>query len=1642
MKRILILTTLCLLCAGTLWAQNNGTEKVPRKGVSVTGMTRDGCVTARFVDSVGGIKNLPKLERTGRRLRFQLVLLDAPQDCGTTDEEAILAVNIDWEGDYLPKIVERGLFYKIDSTYDGNETDEAKKARYDSIHQKIDLTISDCGDGEFKMMVDSLQPKTKYKFWAYAKTINDSIYLSDTILVSKTREKCGGWVPFSNESADNDSIDLVYDHDNRSYGVVQIGRQCWTRENMRCTKSTNRLIVPAQLIRPASGNLNEKYETSQQAPYRYDFVDLFLSDRQRGFLYNWPAAVDTSGPVTELPPGKRQGICPDGWHVPDVYEWYELILHELNGNNTVGTLQNIHNKTPEWNGDSVVKLTFGCEWPVFSNTPPGNRYPGGFMDSIAARNTSGFSALPASNVQDSGTLGWTKDVANFWLATPDTSASYASKFSYSWHIDHDQYGVSSYARPRSRGFSVRCIRDQLTIAVNPNTSRFCVPSIVTYTAKMPSIRLNDGSEKGQDDFTYKWTVNGTEIEETTRTLTYIHDVQGKFKIECEAHLTIGGNDSIFAADSVFVKGVGECNLISISPANPCLGKTVTVTAQQSGFTLTGNITAWKINTNTKLDDNDNYFTDTSFIYTFNDTSSVTFEVFLNSGLESSLSNVVHSLTVKPSNSLPSITVCPDCDVNGFVIKATKKISTSTNVTDNVIWRDADGDAIAYSRRTNDTVKIAEFKNPYSIEMVSTDGCRDTLRNIWHKSPANPCHVDVMYDTEEGDENTAGGYDIHYVKDHQDNRYSVVQIGNQCWLRENMRATTSPSHNTNIVNANGLTETAATQSYITPVAHWYKNTLSTYGRYGLLYNWCAAADTSLAGSEPGNPWSCQLPANWRGICPEGWHLPTHQEWSEMELVLNGGSAITNDTLAGLLAGGCDWNTTTTTTPNSPGDYNNVNWGASGFSAMPAGSFNTNASNNTSMSDIGNKARFWTATENSQNVGQAYHRTLEYNKSSVTRTAVGKNSGMSVRCVRNVPVITLQQSANDNCSYTMTASFDKGNEDYDVANVSYKWVNNGDTITENSSNTLNFTYSEDTPSYRIVCIAMNNAGEAICKDSVDITLQNWPPTLSVCSDPYAFPIKVSSQNVTNAKWYLDGNLKKDGYDNYVDLEAGTYTVYLTNANGACLSKDVTITTVSTTCKVLTINSEYEHGDGNEIDSLYDSEHNRYAVVQIGNQCWMRENMRTTNDISSNPITNNNVQNSCTSGTLDGNTTSPASMYYDYCSSAIPLEHRGYLYNYTAAKAICPNGWHLPSLQEWKDLKVSVMGSENKAVLLAGGCDWTSSNNANAAGNYNSNERNSFGFTMIPAGNLESNGNFAYTNTSAKFWTSTDKGDKSYRIAFANSSDAMGLTDVDRNLAYSVRCVRDIPDLTLQCFVTNANNGQGGNEKNIGDNNSPILLIDSVKDAGNNWYGVVQIGSRCWTRENMRSTKTSDGSPIPIGQSGNITLSLTTKYYYDYNPSIHPSQTPNHTTVDIPLKYRGYLYNWVAANAVCPTGWHLPSSDEWQLLVDAADNNTNTAKLAGYSEEYWRFYNTPKTPGYCATSNSHDYCDSLNISLVPAGNMSEGGAFDYGGNSANLWTSKENSEDKAQRVCFDYNQSTQNQGVNQNKKRGFSVRCIRDL
>lgn len=208
---------------------------------------------------------------------------------------------------------------------------------------------------------------------------------------------------------------------------------------------------------------------------------------------------------------------------------------------------------------------------------------------------------------------------------------------------------------------------------------------------------------------------------------------------------------------------------------------------------------------------------------------------------------------------------------------------------------------------------------------------------------------------------------------------------------------------------------------------------------------------------------------------------------------------------------------------------------------------------------------------------------------------------------------------------------------------------------------------------------------------------------------------------------------------------------------------------------------------------------------------------------------------------------------------------------------------------------------------------------------------------------------------------------------------------------------------------------------------------KDADNNNYKVVQIGSQIWMAENLKTTKVRNGASIPNVLQDTKWKTLTTGAYCHYNNDASYANT------------YGCLYNWYAVNdsrSIAPIDWHIPSDDEWKQLEIALGM---TQEQADYSEDAaGHLRGTDQGAQLKALhgwDNNGNGTNKSNFTALPGGSRSESGSFSVIGKSGNWWSSSEDNN----YIDFAWFRRLVTRSIVirsiLNKVLGLSVRCVYD-
>ena len=427
-------------------------------------------------------------------------------------------------------------------------------------------------------------------------------------------------------------------------------------------------------------------------------------------------------------------------------------------------------------------------------------------------------------------------------------------------------------------------------------------------------------------------------------------------------------------------------------------------------------------------------------------------------------------------------------------------------------------------------------------------------------------------------------------------YNTVQIGNQCWFKDNLNVGTM---------INGSVEQGTSCASIQK--YCYDNQEDICSADGGLYQWNQVmCGSTIEASE--------------GICPSGWHVPTHAEWYALENYLTDDGQTCTLTRSG-------WECAT-----AGQKLTFVGGNASGFSAIYAGYRD---------SAVGYKdfeyrylshdpygAAFWTSSQ--VDVDSSRDRTLDPDYVTVGTYSYGHTMdfGFSVRCIKNnnKPVIingTLDYSVNvsEQVNFTGFSASDPDEDD-----LTYMWTCSEGTFTDDS--VINPTYIAPASPIEDQCILYVYDGkEAVWSDSVTVSVTSNVPSEFTCGD------------------------------SFIDIRDGQ----------------------------------------------------TYSTVQIGDYCWMKENL------------NYAIENS---------------LCYD--DNPTNCDTYGRLYHYNDSLNACPSGWHLSTKEEIDSLFPSDVDITRD--LLAVPPAWVG--------------EDMFGFTALPAGGwnilYETNPD-AYVNlgSAAYFW-----------------------------------------------------------------------------------------------------------------------------------------------------------------------------------------------------------------------------------------------------------------------------------------------------
>lgn len=229
----------------------------------------------------------------------------------------------------------------------------------------------------------------------------------------------------------------------------------------------------------------------------------------------------------------------------------------------------------------------------------------------------------------------------------------------------------------------------------------------------------------------------------------------------------------------------------------------------------------------------------------------------------------------------------------------------------------------------------------------------------------------------------------------------------------------------------------------------------------------------------------------------------------------------------------------------------------------------------------------------------------------------------------------------------------------------------------------------------------------------------------------------------------------------------------------------------------------------------------------------------------------------------------------------------------------------------------------------------------------------------------------------------------------------------------------------------------EENViegGDTVYPDQAVTYVYDIDGNRYGVVEIGDLLWMNGNLKTTRLCDGTPIDWkfsdvswAQSSSMEVGDPQACYYGF--------------ADEDTVGKGVFYSWstVKTGKICPSGWRVPSREEWLAMREFAGGEYE-AGLHLKTTEGWL-----NAEGESKAQWQGD--DIFGFHAIPSGYVDDRGSFDhiqggYGSESlAYYWSSSEYSEIRSYYFAIYYMAPNLKEETSTVINFGMSVRCVRD-
>ena len=454
-------------------------------------------------------------------------------------------------------------------------------------------------------------------------------------------------------------------------------------------------------------------------------------------------------------------------------------------------------------------------------------------------------------------------------------------------------------------------------------------------------------------------------------------------------------------------------------------------------------------------------------------------------------------------------------------------------------------------------------------------------------------------------------------------------------------------------------------------------------------------------------------------------------------------------------------------------------------------------------------------------------------------------------------------------------------------------------------------------------------------------------------------------------------------------------------------------------------------------------KYKTVKIGSQTWMAENLNFADSIASPSLKGkswcygNKVENCAVTGRLY--TWAAAIDSAKLANDADNPQDCGYGKNCklpASVQGICPKGWHLPNTLEWNTLISAMGGKKTAGSALKSQTGWYGSGNGT----------DSLGFSALPAGLRDLNGNFYDVGNSAYIWSSTWLGssESSYMNLYYGHKSALQNYDY-RYVGFSVRCLQNPDDPVSSSSSENVSSSSIRSSSSVGPSwdlpkeaylNSEINYETITDGRDGKVYKIVKIGTQWWMAENLNyadsittpSLKGKSWCYNDLEENCDVAGRL-----YTWTAAIDSVKLA--TDADNPRICGKYnkCEIWGHVQGICPDGWHLPHNGDWDILFK---------EVGGTLEQTGNYTDAGKAlKSQVGWSNKGNGSDAYGFAALPTGRRSAYG-YESVGSRACYWNSSQSDAVRTEYVCF---VSASNEAYPMNLEFfevGLAVRCVKEV